>query len=52
MVQAHGVDEFMSVRNLRDATLALAMTLADARLKEAPRLESTNRHEHERARAG
>jgi acetylornithine deacetylase/succinyl-diaminopimelate desuccinylase-like protein len=37
--QAHGVDEFISVQNLREATLALAMTLADARLKEAPRLD-------------
>ena len=46
--QAHGVDEFISVQNLREATLALAMTLADARLKEAPRLQ----HEHEQSRAG
>ncbi len=39
VAQAHGVDEYISVHNLKAATLALAMTLADARLKEAPRLE-------------
>ena len=39
VAQAHGVDEFIALSSLRDATLALAATLASARLKEVPRPE-------------
>lgn len=39
VAQAHGVDEFIDLTSLRETTLALAMTLADERLKEVPRLE-------------
>jgi acetylornithine deacetylase len=38
VAQAHGVDEFLDVSSLRAATLALALTLADATLKEVPRV--------------
>lgn len=39
IAQAHGVDEFLDLENLRATTLALALALADDRLKEAPRIE-------------
>ena len=39
VAQAHGVDEFIDVRSLRETMVALALTLADPRLKEVPRLE-------------
>ena len=39
VAQAHGVDEFLDLENLRDTTLALALALADDRLKEVPRIE-------------
>jgi acetylornithine deacetylase len=38
VAQAHGVDEYIDVRSLRDTTVALALTLSDASLKEVPRL--------------
>ena len=38
VAQAHGVDEYIEVRSLHDATVALALALADDRLKEVPRL--------------
>ena len=37
--QAHGVDEYIDLRSLRETTVALALALADDRLKEVPRLE-------------
>jgi acetylornithine deacetylase len=36
VAQAHGVDEYLALDSLRETTLALAMALADARLKEVP----------------
>lgn len=39
VAQAHGVDEYIDVRSLRETTVTLALTLADDRLKEVPRLE-------------
>jgi acetylornithine deacetylase len=39
VAQAHGVDEFLDLENLRATTLALALALADNRLKEVPRIE-------------
>jgi acetylornithine deacetylase/succinyl-diaminopimelate desuccinylase-like protein len=39
VAQAHGVDEFLDLENLRAITLALALALADKRLKEVPRIE-------------
>jgi acetylornithine deacetylase/succinyl-diaminopimelate desuccinylase-like protein len=38
VAQAHGVDEFIEIASLREATVALALALADDRLKEVPRL--------------
>jgi acetylornithine deacetylase len=38
VAQAHGVAEYLDVSNLRAATLALALALADVRLKEVPRV--------------
>ena len=38
VAQAHGVDEYLDVSNLRAATPALALALADMRLKEVPRV--------------
>jgi acetylornithine deacetylase/succinyl-diaminopimelate desuccinylase-like protein len=39
VAQAHGVDEYIDLRSLRETTVALALALADDRLKEVPRLE-------------
>jgi acetylornithine deacetylase/succinyl-diaminopimelate desuccinylase-like protein len=39
VAQAHGVDEYIDLRGLRQSTVALALTVVDARLKEVPRLE-------------
>ena len=39
VAQAHGVDEYIDLRGLRETTVALALALADDRLKEVPRLE-------------
>jgi acetylornithine deacetylase/succinyl-diaminopimelate desuccinylase-like protein len=39
VAQAHGVDEFLDIESLRAATLALALALADERLKEVPRVK-------------
>jgi formylaminopyrimidine deformylase len=39
VAKAHGVDEYIDLRSLRETTVALALTLADARLKEVPRIE-------------
>lgn len=36
VAQAHGVDEYLALDSLRETTLALAMALANARLKEVP----------------
>jgi acetylornithine deacetylase len=38
VAQAHGVDEFIDLGSLRETTIALALALADARMKEVPRL--------------
>lgn len=38
VAQAHGVDEFIDLDSLRETTIALALALADARMKEVPRL--------------
>jgi acetylornithine deacetylase/succinyl-diaminopimelate desuccinylase-like protein len=38
VAQAHGVDEFIEILSLREATIALALALADDRLKEVPRV--------------
>lgn len=38
VVHAHGVDEHLDVRSLRESTVALALALADVRLKEVPRV--------------
>ena len=39
VAQAHGVDEYIDLGSLRETTVALALALADVRLKEVPRLE-------------
>jgi acetylornithine deacetylase len=39
VAQAHGVDEYIDLCSLRETTVALALTLADARLKEVARIE-------------
>lgn len=39
VAQAHGVDEYIDLRGLRQTTVALALALVDDRLKEVPRLE-------------
>jgi acetylornithine deacetylase len=39
VAQAHGVDEFIDLGGLRAATIALALALADDRLKEVPRVQ-------------
>jgi acetylornithine deacetylase len=36
--QAHGVDEFLDLDNLQATTIALALTLADHRLRDVPML--------------
>jgi acetylornithine deacetylase/succinyl-diaminopimelate desuccinylase-like protein len=38
VAQAHGVDEFIDLDSLRETTIALALALAEARMKEVPRL--------------
>ncbi|MFN8593314.1 MAG: M20/M25/M40 family metallo-hydrolase [Thermomicrobiales bacterium] len=39
VAQAHGVDEFIDLSSLRQTTIALALALADDRLKEAPMVQ-------------